>query len=197
MNAIRSRPLYPGLTLAPKARRHIFALEGAGAGALAGLCPLPAEAAARAEVLFLPVAEAAPGADAALGRSGLPVWTAAGIAPLLGRLGVILSRAHMGTRLYAAGSEGFIGQVVALAQAHGVDPASVLTEQRGTLARRVQCVHCKGFTEGVTTTPFSCSHCGLSLFVRDHFSRRLGAFQGVCVDAEEPGDLPAVEELYR
>jgi predicted RNA-binding Zn-ribbon protein involved in translation (DUF1610 family) len=52
-------------------------------------------------------------------------------------------------------------------------------------------------TENVTATPFTCSHCGLSLFVRDHYSRRLGAFQGVCVDAEEPGVLPPVEEIYK
>jgi dimethylamine monooxygenase subunit C len=37
----------------------------------------------------------------------------------------------------------------------------------------------------------------LNLFVRDHYSRRLGAFQGVCVDAEVPGDVPAVEDLYK
>jgi dimethylamine monooxygenase subunit C len=61
----------------------------------------------------------------------------------------------------------------------------------------VQCVHCKGFTENVTATPFVCAHCGLNLFVRDHYSRRLGAFQGVCVDAEEPGVLPPVEDLYK
>ena len=30
-----------------------------------------------------------------------------------------------------------------------------------------------------------------SLFVRDHFSRRLAAFMGVKVDAEVPGEIPA------
>ena len=56
----------------------------------------------------------------------------------------------MGTRLYAAGIEGFIGSVAAAALAVGVDHNSVFTEHRGSLARRVQCVHCKGFTEDVT-----------------------------------------------
>jgi dimethylamine monooxygenase subunit C len=55
----------------------------------------------------------------------------------------------------------------------------------------VQCVHCKGVTEDVATDPFQCSHCGLHLFVRDHYSRRLAAFQGVNIDAEDPGLVPA------
>ena len=58
-------------------------------------------------------------------------------------------------------------------------------------ARRMQCVHCKGITEDVAIDPFVCAHCGLNLFVRDHYSRRLGAYQGVCIDAEDPGNVPA------
>ena len=49
----------------------------------------------------------------------------------------------------------------------------------------MQCVHCKGITEDVTTQPATCSHCGLLLLVRDHYSRRLAAFQGVCINAED------------
>jgi DNA-directed RNA polymerase subunit RPC12/RpoP len=63
--------------------------------------------------------------------------------------------------------------------------------------RRVQCVHCKGFTENVTTNPVKCTHCSLTLMVRDHYSRRLAAFQGVCVDAEVPGEVPEMEALYQ
>jgi DNA-directed RNA polymerase subunit RPC12/RpoP len=54
----------------------------------------------------------------------------------------------------------------------------------------VQCVHCKGITENVTTQPVTCAHCGLLLFVRDHYSRRLAAFQGVCINAEDPSEVP-------
>jgi hypothetical protein len=32
--------------------------------------------------------------------------------------------------------------------------------------------------------------------VRDHYSRRIGAFQGVNVDAEVPGNVPPTQELY-
>jgi hypothetical protein len=31
------------------------------------------------------------------------------------------------------------------------------------------------------------------LLVRDHYSRRLGAFMGVCIDAEAPGEIPPAE----
>ena len=112
------------------------------------------------------------------------------------RLRGLLATATMGTRLYAAGTEGFIGQVVALGLAHGIDHHSIPTEHRGSLARRVQCVHCKGMMEGVTASPATCAHCGVALFVRDHYSRRLGAFMGVSIDAEAPGDVPPPEELY-
>jgi DNA-directed RNA polymerase subunit RPC12/RpoP len=64
------------------------------------------------------------------------------------------------------------------------------------LARRVQCVHCKGITEAVTTQPARCSRCGLTLLVRDHYSRRIAAFQGVCIDAEEPGVVPPTEDVF-
>jgi len=33
--------------------------------------------------------------------------------------------------------------------------------------------------------------------VRDHYSRRLAAFQGVCIDAEDPGNVPTSVELYK
>jgi predicted RNA-binding Zn-ribbon protein involved in translation (DUF1610 family) len=57
-------------------------------------------------------------------------------------------------------------------------------------------VHCKGFTDNVRTSPYTCTHCGLSLLVRDHYSRRLGAFQGVCIHAEEPANIPPAVETF-
>ncbi|MET1046419.1 MAG: dimethylamine monooxygenase subunit DmmA family protein, partial [Hyphomicrobium sp.] len=80
---------------------------------------------------------------------------------------------------------------------YSIDHLSIRTEHRGSLMRRVQCVHCKGFTENVTTNPVTCAHCGLTLLVRDHYSRRLAAFQGVCIDAEVPGEVPATEAIYQ
>jgi predicted RNA-binding Zn-ribbon protein involved in translation (DUF1610 family) len=90
-----------------------------------------------------------------------------------------------------------MGQVQAEAMAAGIPHSAVQTEHRGSTVRRVQCVHCKGITENVRTDPFVCSHCGLSLFVRDHYSRRLAAFQGVNIDAEDPGLVPPAVERFK
>ncbi|MGR9201787.1 dimethylamine monooxygenase subunit DmmA family protein [Rhizobium leguminosarum] len=195
---IKSRPVYTGLTIQPRARRHIFALEGEGAKALLDQQPaLDETALARSEILYVARGSQGSGLDEALRRLGADMFfTAPTIATLLFRLKGSLATAHMGTRLYLSGTEGFIGQAMLVALDYGIDHASVITEHRGSLARRVQCVHCKGITDDVTTSPFACSHCRLPLLVRDHYSRRLAAFQGVNIDAEEPGSAPDPEELF-
>ncbi|MDV4154074.1 dimethylamine monooxygenase subunit DmmA family protein [Rhizobium brockwellii] len=195
---IKSRPVYTGLTIQPRARRHIFALEGEGAKALLDQQPaLDETALSRSEILYVARGSQGTGLDEALRRLGADMFfTAPTIATLLFRLKGSLATAHMGTRLYLSGTEGFIGQAMLVALDYGMDHASVITEHRGSLARRVQCVHCKGVTDDVTTSPFACSHCGLTLLVRDHYSRRLAAFQGVNIDAEEPGSAPDPEELF-
>ncbi|MBY5356195.1 hypothetical protein HFO94_22140 [Rhizobium leguminosarum] len=195
---IKSRPVYTGLTIQPRARRHIFALEGEGAKALLDQQPaLDETALSRSEILYVARGSQGTGLDEALARLGADMFfTAPTIATLLFRLKGSFATAHMGTRLYLSGTEGFIGQAMLVALDYGMDHASVITEHRGSLARRVQCVHCKGITDDVTTSPFTCSHCGLPLLVRDHYSRRLAAFQGVNIDAEEPGSAPDPEELF-
>ncbi|MBY3304856.1 hypothetical protein HFO04_19060 [Rhizobium laguerreae] len=195
---IKSRPVYTGLTIQPRARRHIFALEGEGAKALLDQQPaLDETALSRSEILYVARGSQGTGLDETLRRLGADMFfTAPTIATLLFRLKGSLATAHMGTRLYLSGTEGFIGQAMLVALDYGMDHASIITEHRGSLARRVQCVHCKGITDDVTTSPFNCSHCGLPLLVRDHYSRRLAAFQGVNIDAEEPGSAPDPEELF-
>ncbi|MDK4735336.1 dimethylamine monooxygenase subunit DmmA family protein [Rhizobium sp. CNPSo 3490] len=195
---IKSRPVYKGLTIQPRARRHIFALEGEGAKALLDQQPaLDETALSRSEILYVARGSRGSGLDETLRRLGADMFfTAPTIATLLFRLKGSLGAAHMGTRLYISGTEGFIGQAMLVALDYGMDHASIITEHRGSLARRVQCVHCKGITDDVTTSPFACSHCGLTLLVRDHYSRRLAAFQGVNIDAEEPGSAPEPEELF-
>jgi len=37
----------------------------------------------------------------------------------------------------------------------------------------------------------------LPLLVRDHYSRRLAAFQGVCINAEDRSEIPPTEEIFR
>ena len=113
------------------------------------------------------------------------------------RLRHVLANAHQGLQVYLTGTEGLMGQAQNEAMQAGIPHTSIQTEHRGSVARRMQCVHCKGITEDVMTVPFVCSHCGLNLFVRDHYSRRLAAYQGVCIDAEDPGNVPEPVELYK
>ena len=196
MSTIKSRPVYPGLRAVPTARRNLVAVEGDGVQAVARmLVEGPAGFPGRTHVLFTAGrGRADPEQLRALGVAALDVLP--DVEQVLSALDRLLDGASMGTRLYAAGGEGFVGRVVRLGIDHGIDHKSVLTEHSGSLARRVQCVHCKHFTEHVTVSIFECGGCGTLLFVRDHYSRRLAAFQGVCVNAEDPTQRPVPEEAY-
>jgi predicted RNA-binding Zn-ribbon protein involved in translation (DUF1610 family) len=191
---IKSRPVYKGLLIDIHSARHLFALEREGAEALLEqVKSVGKEFLEKAEILYV-----GPETQAGKLRDLKPFdfWTTPAIPVLLSRLNAALQAAKMGTRLYISGTEGFIGQAVQVALDLGIDFNSIRTEHRGSTARRVQCVHCKGITDNVTTSPFKCSHCGLPLLVRDHYSRRYGAFQGVNVDAEDPGSAPKPEVLF-
>jgi dimethylamine monooxygenase subunit C len=194
VQGIKSRPVYRGVAIDPNARKHVFVLQGEGAQCLIEQKPDNRDM-VKTDILY--VASPTSNHEAALANlKANDCWTAPTIPILLNRLNVVLGNERMGTRLYIAGTEGFIGQAMQVALAHGLDFNSIKTEHRGSEARRVQCVHCKGITDDVTTQPVTCSHCGLSLLVRDHYSRRIGAFQGVCIDAEEPGTAPKPEVLF-
>ena len=190
--SIRSRPIYAALDPRP-ASLHLIVADGEGAGAVVDLLDRAndrSEMLATMHVMYCPGPD---GTDLAARLEGLGAaqyFRAPSIPALLPRLARVLSAAHMGTQFYLAGSEGLIGQAEREVMNTGFPHASVQKEHRGSTLRRVQCVHCKGVTENVATDPFRCSHCGLSLFVRDHYSRRLAAFQGVNIDAEDPGLVP-------
>jgi hypothetical protein len=199
VSGIKSRPRYCGLAPDPFAKHHLIACAGEGALAVEELFGrAPDGFRAQATILF------AAGASTAAGHSGRlqalgaqSIHLTPTVPTLLVRLNALLVGATMGTRLYVAGTEGFIGQVMQLALGHGMDHQSISTEHRGSLARRVQCIHCKGIVEDVTTQVVACAHCGIPLQVRDHYSRRLAAFMAVSVDAEAPGEVPPVQEIYR
>lgn len=111
-------------------------------------------------------------------------------------LGETLRAAQMGTRLYLVGPEDAIWQAARLADGVGMSRDEMRLMQAGTRARPVFCVHCRTVTRDVHTHIVPCSGCGRALFVRDHFSRRLGAYMGFQIDAEAPGDIPAEEVIY-
>ena len=118
------------------------------------------------------------------------------VAELIADLDQVLSACFMGTRLYVAGSESFIGSVGQLAAKFNLTGDEVQREQCGSAARRVYCIHCKASQENVTTNVVRCTGCGRQLLVRDHYSRRLAAYMGVMADAESPGTLPPIEERF-
>ena len=196
--SITSRPVY-GVLAPAIGSAHLFVADGEGADAV---CDLFAKAEAEpmkpvSHIIYMPGAN---GCDKTAALQVLGVaqfYRAPSFAAAQSRLAKVLADAHMGLQIYAAGTEGLMAQVAAAAQAAGLPYEAVQMEHRGSLARRVQCVHCKGVTENVTLDPFICSHCGLSLYVRDHFSRRLAAFQGVNIDAEDPGEVPASVEKFK
>ena len=196
--SIKSRPVYGTLKPHPGAM-HLFVADDEGALAILDMAKITTmDFFARAHIIYVATTTGAKEHVARL-QALKPDMFYAGptIAAALPRLAQTLASARMGTRLYLAGTESLIGQAMKIALEAGVDHASLETEHRGSLARRVQCVHCKGITENVTTQPVTCAHCGLTLLVRDHYSRRIAAFQGVCIDAEEPGVVPETEELFR
>ncbi|MBA3625813.1 MAG: hypothetical protein H0W48_15480 [Methylibium sp.] len=114
----------------------------------------------------------------------------------LQRLADSLAAAPMGARLYLVGSEDLIWQASQVADRYGMGVEAVRRQRTATLARPVFCVHCRSVTRRVSTNVVDCEGCGRALFVRDHFSRRLGAYMGFQVDAEAPGQRPAVQEVY-
>jgi hypothetical protein len=199
VEGIKSRPKYPGLIADSYANHHVFAADGEGAQAILDLFEQQgSQIKGRVMIVY---AETAPNKDDYTARlRQLPVdivHAMPTVVTAIRRLSGVLNVMRMGTRIYAAGTETLIGLTVQLAQELGMDPEAVLTEHRGTTARRVQCVHCKGFTENVRTNIVKCAHCGTNLLVRDHYSKRLAAFQGVCVDAEVPGELPEIVEAFQ
>ncbi|MBI1217997.1 MAG: hypothetical protein GC186_05560 [Rhodobacteraceae bacterium] len=197
--SIRSRPVYGELAYRPGSL-HLMVADGEGANALVDLVARAGAEApgllARAHIIYMPGPN---GTDLsavvqALGAAQFhrsPSYASAEL-----RLRKVLADARMGLQVYLAGTEGLIGQAQREAMAAGLPHDAVQTEHRGATVRRVQCVHCKGITENVRTDPFVCAHCGLTLFVRDHYSRRLAAFQGVNIDAEDPGKVPPLVERF-
>ncbi len=194
--SIKSRPVY--CTLEPRpGKSHLMIADAEGAEALLRLATADPTLFAKAHIIYIPkdtgeaFVERLRAADPAI------LHVSPSYAACVPRLRRILSDAHMGLQVYLAGTEGLMGQAMLEATKAGIPHSAIQTEHRGSVARRMQCVHCKGITENVLTDPFVCSHCGLTLFVRDHYSRRLAAFQGVCIDAEDPGNIPAPVELYK
>ncbi len=188
MGKNKSRPVYEKLCIDPNGRAHLVVTE---------LEALPEDTIeddlALSNIEIWVVRLSAPGI--AIEPSGNHRAFRA-VADLLWHLSHRLAREPAGLRLYAAGSEAFLWDVMNLAKDAGLTGEEVSLAQAGTLRRRVYCSHCKTMNEHVQTNIVPCLGCGAKLSVRDHFSRRLAAYMGVQVDAEAPGEAPQIEVLY-
>jgi NAD(P)H-flavin reductase len=210
VTGIKSKPVYAPLQADIRGRYHLMVGMGVGA---APLLRVIAEMRAAAEaslkntrVLFVPGAQA-PGAGSteAGAASGERQFESAAVADvqlfqgtpaLLERFRSVLEQSLMGTRLYVAGPESFIGLVMKIALEFNLNKDEIRAEECGTLARRIYCIHCRATTEDVRTNIVRCVGCERWLLVRDHYSRRLAAYMGVMADAEAPGELPAIKEIF-
>ena len=194
---IRSKPVYSALVWQQNATAHLVMVEGS-AGGLAAIKlfqqMLPEHP---TKVIYVKPLEVQADYSVALSKV-VPDELATFTLPeqAIDALKVYLTSAFMGLRIYVAGSEHFMWSVAKIAAEYGIDDSEIFKELTGTLARSVYCVHCKAITHNAHTNIQECVGCGKKLFVRDHFSRRLGAYMGLMVDAESPGEVPEIEEIY-
>jgi predicted RNA-binding Zn-ribbon protein involved in translation (DUF1610 family) len=189
--AIKSRPVY-GKLEARAGHAHLMIADAQGAEAIMDVAT-PALM-VKTHIIFIP--RGTDYADRLRGLNPAQFYEGPSYAAAVTRIQRVLQDASMGLQVYLTGTEGLMGQAQNEAMQAGIPHTAIQTEHRGSIGRRMQCVHCKGITEDVEIDPFVCSHCGLNLFVRDHYSRRLAAYQGVCIDAEDPGNVPASKGIY-
>lgn len=189
---IRSQPDYRPFAWDGSGARHLLVLAGLDDDASRALDAQPGPAALHVLALEGACATRA----AALAAAGAGLTTAPDLAGLLALLDRHLGGERMGLRVYAIGSEHAIWQCARVGHAHGLGREELHLHRAGTLARPVFCVHCGSLIAEARRNVERCTGCGRALFVRDHFSRLHGAYMGVQVDAEAPGQLPPIEEVY-
>jgi NAD(P)H-flavin reductase len=200
ITGIRSKPVYAPLQPDLRGRYHLMVGHGVGGEpllrVLGQLQAAAADSRTRTQILYV--------TDPAASDDIVGKIRSADVASvrlfehgneLLAALDAVLARSLMGTRLYVAGPESFMGLVMRSALQFNLNKDEIRAEECGTLARRVYCIHCRSASENVRTNITRCG-CGRWLIVRDHYSRRLAAYMGVMVDAEAPGETPPIKEVF-
>jgi hypothetical protein len=209
VTGIKSKPVYAPLKADTRGRYHLMLGMGVGAAPLLRVIDemrfAGAQGLQNTRVLFVPVGDDATAAANQSSAAEIERFRAAavgnvqafpGTPALLEEFRSTLGKSLMGIRLYVAGPESFIGLVMKIALEFNLNKDEIRAEECGTLARRVYCIHCRATTENVRTNIVRCVACDRWLLVRDHYSRRLAAYMGVMVDAEAPGELPPLKEVF-
>lgn len=184
-----NRPRYAPLAPDPRARAHLLVADHPDIAQAVfapgiGLADFPERWDVVARALVLPEPFGGPGVQHFRSASHL-----------LALLRHRLAAETMGLRLYVTGSEPFVWDAARVAIEAGMGREEMRLFATGKPVRRVSCVHCRTINPGVTTTLVTCAGCGVTLTVRDHFSRVHNAWMGVQCDAEVPGEVPAIEDL--
>jgi NAD(P)H-flavin reductase len=210
VTGIKSKPVYAPLQADTRGRYHLMIGMGVGAAPLlrviAEMHSADATVLKNTRVLYVPDGgDAETATDQSSATPEIERFKAAAIGnvqafpgtpAVLEEFRSTLEKSLMGTRLYVAGPESFIGLVMKIALEFNLNKDEIRAEECGTLARRVYCIHCRATTENVRTNIVRCVECERWLLVRDHYSRRLAAYMGVMVDAEAPGELPPLKEVF-
>jgi ferredoxin-NADP reductase len=201
VTGIKSKPVYTALAPDLTGRYHLMVGHGVGneplLRVLRRLHAAVPESGARTRVLFVAAADQhiSVGEEfRSAGASDVRLFESSDA--LLEDFKEVLSRSVMGTRLYVAGPESFMGLVMRIARQFNLNKDEVRAEECGSAARRVYCIHCQTCIENVTTNITRCGDCNRWLLVRDHYSSRLAAYMGVMVDAEAPGEVPPLKESF-
>ena len=190
MSGVKSKPVYAALSADTSGRYHVLLGVAEGAASLNRVLrelELAPPAFRQTIVVLFAGAPAPVGGAVTLFDDSKTLLTAAR---------EVLERARMGTRLYIAGPEHFIGRALQIALPFDLNQDEIRAEHAGSAARRVHCIHCRRSTEDVKTNIVRCAGCARWLQVRDHYSRRHAAYMGVMADAEVPGEFPPLRELH-
>lgn len=97
-----------------------------------------------------------------------------------------LAASHVGVRLELHGDEAFLWALRGIATDAGLLDEEIGLHLLHQNQRNIFCVHCSRVQPGSASEQHECCACGVLLEVRRHFSARLGAYLGVCVDADQP-----------
>lgn len=158
-HAIPSTPRYTTLAEIPKAPRYLLALQSGDTEV------------ARQLLQHLPYETR--------------LWQPEEAAADFRQLNTLLQACHPGTHLCISGDETFIWNCRNQARAAGLLDAE-MSLIKAADGRQAYCVHCSQLQPISQDDEVTCQHCGVQLTIREHFSKRLGAYMGVCLNADQP-----------
>ncbi|OAL83111.1 dimethylamine monooxygenase subunit DmmA family protein [Acinetobacter terrae] len=109
---------------------------------------------------------------------------------LLHQMSAFLQQQRAGLNVVIYGDEYFLWQVYPALKKYGFLKEEIHLVISRTLStpnlKQVYCVHCGHIQKTCWEDFCHCEQCNVHLLIRRHFSERLGAYMGVCADAQHP-----------